>query len=58
MDIQDVAQIGPFGTNAEIVQHRVALSELELGSLALGLQRLLDGVEILVPTGTLRRRTR
>jgi hypothetical protein len=54
MDIQDIAQVSPLGANAQVVQHHVALGELELGALALGLERLLDGLEVLVP-GTLRR---
>jgi len=55
--LQDVAQIGPLGAHAEVVQHHVALRELELGALALGLERRLDGVEVLV-TGTLPTHTR
>jgi hypothetical protein len=55
--LQDIAQVGALGADAQIIQHHVALGILELGGLALGLEGLLDGGKVLV-TGTLRKRTR
>ncbi len=56
--LEDVAQIGPLGADAQVVEHHIAVRVLELGALALGLERLLDGVEVLVTAGTLPRQTR
>jgi hypothetical protein len=46
--LQDVAQVGALGADAQVVQHHIALRVGELGALAFGLERLLDGGEILV----------
>ena len=55
--LQNIAQVGALGADAQVVQHHVALGILELGALALGLERLLDGGQVLV-TGTLRKQAR
>lgn len=46
--LQDIFEVGPLGTDTEVVKHDVALSELELGAVALLVQELLDVLEILV----------
>jgi hypothetical protein len=56
--LQDIAQVGALGADAEVVQHHIALAVVELGGLALGLERLLDGVEVLATGGTLRKQRR
>lgn len=48
--IQDVFQIFPLGSNAEIVEHHITLGVLELGPLALGSHGLLDSIEVFVTT--------
>lgn len=47
-DLQDVAQVCPLRADTEIVEHHVTLGVLELGTVALFLQSVLNSVEVLV----------
>jgi len=44
----DIAQIGALGANTKVVQHDIALGELVFGRIALDLESLLDGLQVLV----------
>lgn len=47
-DLQDVAQVRPLRADTEIVKHHITFSVLELGTVALFLQSILNSVEVLV----------
>ena len=45
--VQYPFEVGPLGTDAEVVQHDVSLGVLKLGVIRLSLLGLLDGCEVL-----------
>lgn len=48
---QDVAQICPLRPDTKVIKHGVTLGECELGTARFFLQRVLDGVEVLIASG-------
>lgn len=48
MHSQDVFQLSALGTNTEVVQDRITLLVLELGSGSLLLDGLANGIKILI----------
>ncbi len=51
--LQDIAEISALGANSEVIEHDIALTILELSPLGLRVLGLLDGLKVLVATGTL-----